>query len=40
MPRVLVEFGLESRARELNQQAVRIAREAAAKYSTPEVQHC
>jgi 5-methyltetrahydrofolate--homocysteine methyltransferase len=36
MPHVLVEFGLEGRARELNQQAVRIAREAAARYSTPE----
>ncbi len=36
MAHVLAEFGLEARARELNATAVRIARAAAAKFSTPE----
>lgn len=36
MAHVLAEFGLEARCRDLNRQAVRVAREAAARYSTPE----
>ncbi|MBM3991164.1 MAG: methionine synthase [Planctomycetes bacterium] len=36
MAHVLAEFGLEARAREINATAVRIARAAAAKFSTPE----
>ena len=36
MAHVLAEFGLEGRTREINATAVRIARAAAAKFSTPE----
>ena len=36
MPHVLVEFGLEERVEEINHAAVRVAREAAEAYSTPE----
>ncbi|MEA2639941.1 MAG: 5-methyltetrahydrofolate--homocysteine methyltransferase [Chloroflexota bacterium] len=36
MPHVLVEFALEDRCRELNREAVRVARAAAARYSTPD----
>ncbi len=36
MPHVLKEFGLENRVDEINAAAVRVAREAADEYSTPE----
>jgi 5-methyltetrahydrofolate--homocysteine methyltransferase len=36
MPHVLAEFGIQDRARDLNRQAARIAREAVARYTTPE----
>jgi 5-methyltetrahydrofolate--homocysteine methyltransferase len=36
MAHVLAEFGLEARAREINATAVRIARRAAERFSTPE----
>src|SRR5437870_5339102 len=35
MPHVLAEYGIADRCRELNQEAARVAREAANRFSTP-----